>query len=75
VRQCAFCVILNLPIKALSTMPASLHIRRFDRDGNQYYDHQWHCRVPPEQHNPEWMEFAARHMVHLQERRGRHPGR
>ena len=75
VRQCAFCVILNLPIEALSTMPESLHIQRLDKHGNHYYDHQWNCRVPPEQHNSEWMEYAARHMVHLQDRHGYRPGR
>lgn len=75
VRQCAACVVMNMPVERFSTMPPSLHIQRYDAKGECYYDRQWENKVPPERQQVEWMEFVASHLVYLEDKRRGEPFR
>jgi hypothetical protein len=71
VRQCAACIVMNMPIERFSTMPPNLDIQRYDATGKLYYDSHWENKVPEAKQQTEWEEFVAKHKLYIKDHGGR----
>ncbi len=72
VRQCAACVILNMPIQPLCAMPTQIDITLYDnRTGEAVYRKEWEETVPAAQQYQAWVEFAAKHKIYLEDQKTR----
>ncbi len=67
VRQCAACIIIEMPVTPLSTMPPNFDIKLYDRHGKIYYSREWEDTALTAKQSIEWQEFVAGHARYLRE--------